>query len=82
MRRRAFLAALPKAELHRHLEGAVPWAFARARNPEPPAPPWWEAGFVVMPVLRTLDSVAQTVYAIVRMKQAKTPLTSELCPNC
>lgn len=41
-----FIGALPKAELHLHLEGAIPWSIARARNPELPArPPWWDDSF-------------------------------------
>jgi len=38
----AFIRALPKAELHLHLDGALPWARLRELHPElPPAPPFW-----------------------------------------
>jgi adenosine deaminase len=42
-----FVRALPKAELHLHLEGAVPWAMVRSRSPEllPERPPWWAEDF-------------------------------------
>jgi adenine deaminase len=46
-RARAFIGALPKAELHLHLEGAVPWDIVRASSPDPlvAAPPWWADDF-------------------------------------
>jgi adenosine deaminase len=75
-----FIQALPKAELHLHLEGAVPWELARARSPElPPAPPWWDDGFVFddfavdfaqamrssfRPVLRTVGDYAEVAALI------------------
>jgi adenosine deaminase len=42
-----FIQALPKAELHLHLEGAVPWELARALalEPLPDTPPWWAGEF-------------------------------------
>ena len=42
-----FIRALPKAELHLHLEGALPWAMVRAASPNhlPETPVWWANGF-------------------------------------
>lgn len=41
-----FIQALPKAELHLHLEGAVPWEMVRTRVKSWPfPPPWWAEDF-------------------------------------
>jgi adenosine deaminase len=47
VRARELIAVLPKAELHLHIEGAVPWATVRASSPSPlpEAPPWWAEDF-------------------------------------
>jgi adenosine deaminase len=44
---RDFVHALPKAELHLHFEGAIPWSMVRARSPValPERPAWWAEGF-------------------------------------
>ncbi len=36
-----FIAALPKAELHLHLDGALPWAHPGAQDPRPEPPAFW-----------------------------------------
>ena len=41
-----FIQALPKAELHLHLEGAVPWEMVQAGVKSwPYPPPWWAKEF-------------------------------------
>lgn len=42
-----FIQALPKAEMHLHLEGAASWALAQQYSPEalPESPAWWKADF-------------------------------------
>ncbi|MCL5996166.1 MAG: adenosine deaminase family protein [Chloroflexi bacterium] len=48
MRPDVFIQALPKVELHLHLEGAIPWELVRRCSdvPLPATPPWWCDGFV------------------------------------
>ena len=43
----AFIQSLPKAELHLHLEGALPWELvqAHAQEPLPDSPVWWADDF-------------------------------------
>ena len=42
METKTFIQALPKAELHLHLEGAVPWNLVRENLiAHPDIPPWW-----------------------------------------
>jgi adenosine deaminase len=36
-----FIQALPKAELHLHLEGTVPWEMVQTRVKSWPYPPPW-----------------------------------------
>lgn len=45
---RSFIHSLPKAELHLHLEGALPWDLIQAHTLEPlPAKPiWWNNDFL------------------------------------
>lgn len=41
-----FIQALPKAELHLHLEGAVPWEMVQAQvTVWPSPPPWWATDY-------------------------------------
>ncbi|MEM7030101.1 MAG: adenosine deaminase family protein [Chloroflexota bacterium] len=42
-----FIHALPKAELHLHFEGAVPWDMVQKHAPKatPNVPPWWKHDF-------------------------------------
>lgn len=41
-----FIQALPKAELHLHIEGAIPWEMVQAQVKAWPSPsPWWAADY-------------------------------------
>ena len=48
MKAKAFIESLPKAELHLHFEGTLPWELIRAHRAEPlpNRPPWWGDGFL------------------------------------
>ncbi|MCQ3972504.1 MAG: adenosine deaminase [Anaerolineae bacterium] len=46
MQRSEFIQALPKAELHLHIEGALPWEMVQARvKAWPSPPPWWATDY-------------------------------------
>lgn len=46
MQKSDFIQALPKAELHLHIEGALPWWMIQRRVTSwPSPPPWWSADY-------------------------------------
>ena len=46
MQKSDFIQALPKAEMHLHIEGAVPWDMVQAQaRPLPSPPPWWATDY-------------------------------------
>ena len=46
MKTNEFIQALPKAEMHLHIEGAVPWEMVQAQVKSwPNPPPWWAKNY-------------------------------------
>ncbi|MDR3437378.1 adenosine deaminase family protein [Telmatospirillum sp.] len=77
----AFIDALPKAELHLHIDGALPWEQIRSTDPSlPERPDVWDRNFrfasfeaflelcdyYCMPWLTSLDRCAASVEAMIR----------------
>ncbi len=55
----AFIDALPKTEMHLHIDGALPWEKMRELNPQlPNPPPFWDSSFRYADFDEFLEAVA------------------------